>query len=263
MPNIGIGIITYNRPDFLKRCVESICSEWVDDLIIINDGDKITTDFGYTLINNETNLGVCKSKNIALNYLLDNNDYIFLVEDDMVFKGNVFEKYIEAHKTTGIHHFTYGYHGEYNKNNGQPNPIKIINYGKVKIALNRHSVGAVAFFTKESLKCVGLFDENYSNFNNAFDHVDHSYMLAKGGYSTPYWWWADINESWKYIEEQAPADSNTTIRNNKDWVENVKKSAKYFDIKHGFMPCWGNCVPLKDIDEVITDLKKFKKNTER
>ena len=48
------------------------------------------------------------------------------------------------------------------------------NYKDVNIALNRDCVGAVTFFTRESLDKVGLYDENYTN---AFEHVDHSYLL--------------------------------------------------------------------------------------
>jgi glycosyltransferase involved in cell wall biosynthesis len=70
---IGIGIITCNRNSFLQRCVKSIQSEWYDELIIINDGDIPIKNIGYNIINNKTNLGVGKTKNIALKYLMKKN----------------------------------------------------------------------------------------------------------------------------------------------------------------------------------------------
>ena len=71
MSKIGIGIITCNRNEFLTNCVKSISSEWYDEIIIINDGDKpITTFYDCDVINNEENIGVCKSKNKALKELL-------------------------------------------------------------------------------------------------------------------------------------------------------------------------------------------------
>ena len=148
MSKIGIGIITCNRNEFLANCVKSICSEWYDEIIIVNDGDKpITTFYDCDIINNKKNIGVCKSKNKALKELLDRGcDYIFLVEDDMRFKGNVFNEYIKASKVTGIEHMSFAYHGPANKGNiskGKPKPRKIIDYGDIKISLNQHSVGAV------------------------------------------------------------------------------------------------------------------------
>ena len=119
MSKIGIGIITCNRNEFLANCVKSICSEWYDEIIIVNDGDKpITTFYDCDIINNEKNIGVCKSKNKALKELLNRGcDYIFLVEDDMRFKGNVFNEYIKASKVTGIEHMSFAYHGPANKGN--------------------------------------------------------------------------------------------------------------------------------------------------
>lgn len=258
---VGIGVITCNRPDFLKKCVGSIRPEWVDKCIIVNDGEKLEDNISdYPVINNDTNLGVCKTKNIALKHLLDAGcDYIFLVEDDMFFKGNVFEKYIEASRITGIEHFSFAYHGDYNKKNSKPNPRKIVKYNGCEISLNKHSVGAVCFYTRKSLKDVGLFDEKFSEYGNAFDHVEHSYRLAKSKYSTPYWWWSDLANSFDYIEEQGDADTNTTVRNKEDWVDNVKNAAKYFNNKHDHMPAWNNCVPDTKLEDMLKFLKTIRK----
>jgi GT2 family glycosyltransferase len=255
---IGIGVITCNRPLFLEKCVSSINKEWYDELVIVNDGDKLHTSYNCEIIDNEVNLGVCKSKNIALKKLIKNNAYIFLVEDDMLFKDNVFQKYIEAYKETGIQHFSFGFHGKYNFKNGKPKPRVTLEYkNKISVILNKHSVGAVSFFTKQSLENVGFFDEEYSKYNNAFDHVDHSYRLSLKGYSTPYWWWADINKSWEYIEEQGDADTYTTIRKD-NWIENVKGACEYFYKKHGVRPAWDNSVPDTTLESVVNFLKTIK-----
>jgi glycosyltransferase involved in cell wall biosynthesis len=39
MSKIGIGIVTCNRTDFLKKCLKSIKEEWYDELVVVNDGD--------------------------------------------------------------------------------------------------------------------------------------------------------------------------------------------------------------------------------
>jgi GT2 family glycosyltransferase len=261
MSKIGIGIITCNRIEFLRNCVKSIKPEWYDELIIINDGDKpITAFYECEIINNEQNIGVCKSKNKALKELLNREcDYIFLVEDDMKFKGNAFDEYIKASKGTGIQHMSFAYHGPANKGNiskGVPRPRKIIDYGDVKIALNRHSVGAVCFYTRKSLEDVGIFDEDFNK--NNFEHVEHSYRLAKAGYSTPYWWWTDLANSYDFIEEQACSEESTAIRRGDDWKQKIIDSAYIFQKKHGYMPAWQNAVPDTNINDIIQFLKKVK-----
>ena len=95
MSKIGIGIITCNRTDFLKTCLDSLNTDWYDELVVVND-DKVPVKHNkFNIINNPKNLGVCKTKNKALKFLLDNDcDHIFLVEDDMKFLGNIFAEYI-------------------------------------------------------------------------------------------------------------------------------------------------------------------------
>ena len=261
MSKVGIGIITCNRTDFLDTCIKSIKEDWYDELVIINDGDIPVKKLGINIINNTENQGVCKSKNNAFKYLLDKNcDHIFLVEDDMKFTGNIFNEYIKASEVTGIEHFMFGYHGPANKggvSGGKPTPRKIIDYGETKIALNTHCVGAVCYYTKKSLEDVGLFDEEFNK--NNFEHVEHSYRLAKAGYSTPYWWWSDIANSLDYVQEQACSEDNSAIRRGDDWQKSIIDSAYIFKAKHGVMPAWNDCVPDTSVEEVIEILKKLKK----
>ena len=97
MSKIGLGIVTCNRNNFLKTCLKSINKEWYDELVIVNDGEIPLQNAGYNIINNEKNIGVCKSKNKLFRHLLETGcDYIFIIEDDMMFKDNVFQAYINA-----------------------------------------------------------------------------------------------------------------------------------------------------------------------
>jgi|TARA_R100000781_G_scaffold103022_1_gene66565 GT2 family glycosyltransferase len=253
---IGVGIITCNRPEFFKKCRESIKEEWYDHIVVVNDGKGPLFDANSPIIATTGMEGVGRAKNMALKHLLEKDcDYIILVEDDMLFKGDIFEQYIKAHKATGIHHFMFAYHGPANKagiSGGKPVPRKIIDYGKVKIALNQHCVGAVCFYTRECLTEVGIYDETYTN---AFEHVDHSYELAKDNYSTPYWWWADIANSLDYVVEQACSEDSSAIRPRDDWQSNIKEAWGKFTDKHGVGP---TSVPDVPINEVIKNLKQIK-----
>lgn len=271
MSKIGIGIITCNRDAMFKRLLQSIPMNSYDELVIINDGDEKyssaelekhlqvdppTRGF-FTVHNNTTNLGVGKSKNIALQYLLDQGcDYLFLIEDDMVITNwRIFDQYIAASEISGIQHFMFALHGPANKNGvskGLPCPRAIFDYtSELKVALYQHCVGAFCMYTRESLEKVGLYDEQ---FLNAFEHVEHSYRLAKEEFSTPYWWWADLADSYKYIEEQACSEDNSTIRPRADWAPNINSAWRYFEQKHNYTPTGIPSAPLGEVTKLIKKL---------
>ena len=256
---IGIGIVTCNRPDFLMKLLDSIKYRNDLELVIVNDGNPVELPgYNYYVLQNEHNLGVGKSKNKAMQHLLDKGcEYIFIVEDDMVILDDtIFEQYIDAYKKTGIHHFMFAYHGPANKggvSKGRPQPRLVVDYGDIKIALNEHCVGAFCFYTKECLDTVGLNDESYLN---AFEHVDHSYRLALRGYSTPYWWWADLANSVEFIEEQACSEENSSIRPRVDWAKNINESWDYFHTKHEVSPIDVKTAPEAEVLQFIKKCKQ-------
>jgi glycosyltransferase involved in cell wall biosynthesis len=158
-PIIGIGIITYNREDFFKKCFDSVkaCLKKFPmlNIVAINDGsdyncvskldecvpnerlddclEGLYQEERY--IRHKKNMGVAVTKNRAFQELW-NCDYIFLIEDDIIIKDpEIISKYIELHEITGIHHFNFGYHGPANKSGNQPNPKLIINYGDKKFLI--------------------------------------------------------------------------------------------------------------------------------
>jgi hypothetical protein len=259
---IFVGIVTANRKDFFKKCYESVKkANNVDYIAVVNDGnDEIDVEKEDFYIKNNKNLGVGKSKNLLFKKALESKiafEHIFIIEDDIIIKNpNVFNEYIKARKITGIQHFCFGYHGPANKNGisgGKPCPRYIIDYGDVKIAINMHSVGAFCYYSREVLEKVGLIDEN---FINAFEHVEHSYRIAKAEYTTPYWNWADLANSVDLLDEIECSENSSTIRPRKDWKENIQKAALYFKEKHGKLPAWNDCVP----DTSENDVKLIMKN---
>ena len=262
---IFVGIVTANREDFFIKCYNSIKKHKnVDHIAVVNDGDcDVNVEENDFYFKNKKNLGVGRSKNILFNKALElKADHIFIVEDDIIVKDpNVFEEYIKARKITGIQHFCFGYHSPANKNGisgGKACPRYIIDYGDVKIAINTHSVGAFCYYSKEVLENVGLIDDK---FINAFEHVEHSYRIAKAGYTTPYWNWADIVNSVDFLDEIECSEKSSTIRPRKDWQDNIQKAAIYFKKKHGVLPAWSDCVPdtsEKDVKEIMKNI--FKKN---
>jgi GT2 family glycosyltransferase len=255
MSKIGLGILTYNRPDFFKECFNSVDKSRLDELIIVNDGTPYNNiDMGnVNIIQHKKNQGIGISKNDAMKFLVEKNcDYIFLIEDDIFIKNNnVFDEYINASKISGLKHMMYGYHGPANKKTKIPNPRIVIEYDKnTKIALNQHCVGAFCFYTKDVLQTVGYNDDH---FINAWEHVEHSYRIVKEGYLPAYWWWPDIANSNDFLDEQACSEVSSTIRPQNNWKSNIEMGAKHFIKKHGLSPV---SIP----DTSLNDVKKTLKN---
>lgn len=272
---IGVGIITCNRPEYLKGLLDSLtpCYNTIDELVVVNDG-KPVADFDLAKgvwLDNATNLGVGKSKNRALKHLLSKNcDYIFIIEDDMlILDEHIFNKYIEAYKLSGIHHFNYGPGSPFNrkqdihfdlhnrhllKQNSEVNPKLIIEYSKdIKVALYEHTVAMFSFFTREVLEKVGLIDEA---FYNAWEHVDHTYRIIKAGYHPPFWWFADLANSHELLTEAPGAIDNSSIANKSEqWAKNVYGGREIYLKKHGHYP---NQPPYISKEQVIQIVKKLK-----
>ena len=248
--SIGIGIVTCDRLEFLEKLIDSIPTTMHKDIIIVNDGVRpVDTKWGLgNSVHNETNLGVAQSKNVAFEWLLEMEyDHIFIIEDDMLITNpDIFEEYIKASAITGLEHFMFAYHGPANKGNvskGTPQPRLIVEYDGVSISLNQHCVGAFCYYSRKCLLDVGIFDPK---FNNAFDHVSHSYSLARAGYTTAYWNWADIANSYEFIDEQACSEESSSIKTPErmtEWRENIDNSILYFKEKHAFTPFGAGCVP--------------------
>jgi len=262
MKNVGIGIVTANRQDFYNKCLKSIPDEYYT--VTVNDGEsfQFPERENSIFLTNRENLGVGKSKNILFKKLLEKGiEHIFIVEDDMLIKNpDIFEKYIKAKESTGIQHFMFAYHGPANKNGisgGKPCPRFIVEYpNNLKIAIVQGCVGSFCYYTREVLEKVGLIDED---FLNAFEHVEHSYRIAKAGYTTPYWNWPDLADSMDYIDEQMCSEHSSAIRPRKDWRENIIKGAGLFSKKHGYNPAWQNCVPDTPKEKVLEIMKTLKK----
>jgi glycosyltransferase involved in cell wall biosynthesis len=232
---IGVGIVTYNRPDFFKKCFDSIPIENIDQLVVVNDGSKLPFHlFDTQLIQHETNKNVGESKNDAMRYLLDNNcDYIFTLEDDIIIKDPlIFEKYINASKETGIQHFNFGYSQRENlDSNLKPVWRKIIEYKNSKIVLNQNILGAFTFYTKKALQTVGLHHKDFNKGHG--DHLELTYRAYKHGLTTPFWWFADVYGSWDMIENQSNFTTDSKVRNPETIQKYFNEARQIFKRLHG------------------------------
>ena len=273
---IGVGIITCNRPEYLKQLLNSLTGCLVSSIVIVNDGKPLDANppLG-VLLNNEKNVGVAKSKNKAMKYLYEQGcEFIFIIEDDMIIKDKtVFDQYVNAYKSSGIHHFNYGPGSPFNRkqkirnfdlhnrhlldSGTEPNPKLVVDYGACKIALYEHTVAMFSFFTRT------LLDQNLGymceDFDNCWEHVSSTNYIIKAGYHPPFWWFADLANSHDLIEEAPGAIENSAIAKDKSaWMEKVMAGREIYKNKHGYYP---NQPPTYSEEQVIQILKELKRKT--
>ena len=274
--SIGVGIVTYNAEDRIKQSAITIPS-WVKHFVIVNDGtpyDESSYPSNAHVITHDTNKCVGEAKSTAMKYLLDQGcEHIFIMEDDVLIKDeNVFDQYIKTSLHSGIKHLNYALQGPANKKGSQgfenleeraeqsnltePNPRQVVKYtDDVEVALYPNCVGAFSYYHKDVISKIGFFDKTYKN---AWEHVDHTMEAFKNGFTTPYWWFADINKSWEFITDIENCIENSTIARSDTWKENYTKGFLHFTKKHKFGP---NQVPdtkPEDVSKVLNNLYQFR-----
>lgn len=257
---IGVGIITYNRPEFFKECYNSL-PDYMDEVVVINDGDQFdfdATNNTTTILTRGKNVGF--AKNVAMKYLIDNDcDYIFTMEDDIAIKDrDVFRKYINAYKATGIHHFNFGFSQRENLDyNFNPVYRKIIDYGNTKIILTKNILGAFTFYTRTALQSIGL---HYYKFNKGHgDHLELTYRAYKLGFATPFWWFADLHGSWDMLKNLSNMGDDSKVRTPETFWANFNEASDNFKYLHGYDIFK---IPELPESEVVGVLKNLKKRNE-
>lgn len=254
---IGIGIVTCDRPEFYSECIKSIMQTHkdIDEIVVVNDSRSKQTipSYGCHVINNKKNLGVGKSKNKLLKYLMDKEcEHIFLVEDDVVFNSNqVVDQYIKLSQKSGVKHLNFCLHGEDNKINGESAPKLVIDYGDIKMSLYHNVYGALSYYHSSVIDDIGLMDKRYFN---AMEHVDHTMQAINAGYHPPFRWFADVHNSDILISEQDHGHSDSRIRSNDDWMKNFQVAVSLFYDKYNINVCDPNQAHASK-DEVISFLK--------
>jgi hypothetical protein len=131
----------------------------------------------------------------------------------------------------------------------------IVDYGKCKIAMYMHTVAMFSYFTQKVINTVGFHDEN---FQNAWEHIEYTARIGKARLTTPFWWFADIFDSVRYIKEQENAIANSSIiKDETKWKDNIQKGIDYHTKRYGFHP---SGYPQISAEETIASLKKLKEN---
>ncbi len=259
---IGCGLITCDRPTLFEKSSKSLFD--TDCIkIVVDDGEtKVNSCIELTFSTPKPKSGVAVAKNQALKYLIDQEcEHIFIMEDDIqIIDKNVFEYYIHASKSTGIKHFNFGLHGNHNLDQlNQPVIRKTVNYpDNTKINLYPNVLGAFSYYHIDTLNRVGLMDEN---FYNALEHVDHTYQIIREGFHPPFRWFADIENSQKYLKDILPDHQQSKIRNEDDFMKNFQKALDFFIQKNNFSVVQGygpteNFDKEEDCVKILKDIWK-------
>ena len=210
---VGIGITTFNRPDFLRRAVESVDKMISDKLsfkMIYDDGSETwdedlyqeLAEAGWFVVRAEENHGVAYAKNQILSQLMSAGcEMLVLMEDDIeVISPSVIDAYATVIAKTGLQHLNFAHHGPANIGNLQEQDGLVEVWGNL--------MGAWSVYTRKCLEVTGNFD---AEFGNKLDHVHHTYMCALNGFTTPWLHFADVRGSDRLLRDQPHAIESSTI----------------------------------------------------
>lgn len=238
---IGLGITTYNRPDYFVRCINSVQAQLFDvaDVIFVyNDGSDKKYSKRYKEVykilpekikvkHNPENRGVAHAKNYLLKRMMEAGcEYMFLLEDDIIVKSpKAITEYVKLSEESGIEHFLFAHHGT--ENEGK------LYLSEKGVDLYTACIGAYCMYTDDVIEHVGYLDEN---FKNAFEHVEHTFRIARSGFTTPFPTYPDLTNSREYLEEILGSIDNSSIRPRKDWLPNVMSALLYWDEKDQDFP---------------------------
>lgn len=263
---IGLAIVTYNRPHYFLKCIEAVGLNRrdLDYVVVVNDGTPYTgvkaPEWVNEYIQHGTNKSVGVAKNSGMRALMQAGcEHIFIMEDDMILKSpDIFKKYIETAKSSGIFHLNYALHGPANVKQGslEPNPRQVVEYDDgTKVPLYPHCVGAFSYFHRGVIMNVGYHDER---FKNAWEHVEYAARVIAKGLHPPFWWFADIDKSSDYITEiPGSIGQGSSINHTPEWTSNMRRGALWFKEKHGYIPVQMPDTPPEQVGEIINRIEEY------
>jgi hypothetical protein len=263
---IGVGIITHNRPEFLAKILPTI-PKYVKTFIV-NTGDPYPNEI-YSLKPDRLDVIQCDKKTCvghgkdkALNIMRGYGmKHLFTMEDDVYIKDPlVFLNYIDAAHKTGIWHFNFGFSQKENLDKNL-NPVyrKQIEYTDgISIVLTPNLLGAFTYYHTNVIDHIGGHDPKFDH--NHMDHVELTYRAIKAGLHPPFWWFADINNSWKMIGNLSNMGDDSLVRNEAEVQKYFKDACLHFKELHGYIPMQ---VPQVSQDDMCATLRYIHKNYKR
>ena len=103
------------------------------------------------------------------------------------------------------------------------------------------------------MQAIGLHHKQFNKGHG--DHLELTYRAYKHGFTTPFWWFADIFGSWNMIENQSNFTTDSQVRTPETFHKNFNEARNIFKTLHG---CDIFDIPQLPQNEVIQILKNIK-----
>ncbi len=256
---IGVGIVTYNSEGYFKTLYDSLPKDRIDCLVVANGGDEYKGKYNANWIQHNSNFYPAVCRNDCINFLLGRGyEHIFIIEDDMIITdGNIFDRYIETSKQSGIKYLCYVSTSDYTGTPFNRTPALIAEYkNNTSVSFYKNMCNEFTYHHKTCYDKVGLYD---TNFRDPWD-VDMAYRESQQDYAAPFWWFADITDADKYIKNNPDAVSRLQAdRPDGSREERIREQWNLFTQKHGVSV---TNIPRATKQQVIDKLNKIKPNHE-
>lgn len=197
--NIGVGILSYNRPESLRRLVDSIISytdlqkttvfisdDCSDNQELLSYLDQLELNSNFVIIRSSERGGVAKNSNRLLK-CLERFKYKLLLNDDVEIMKPGWEYLYPGH-IFGKHHFIKQEPGLYGAPHGVVETDNLLR-------IEEKPTGAVLYLDSEAFKAVGYFNEEFGIYGT--EHVDYSQRIIKSGLQTGIF---DLSESGDFFK---------------------------------------------------------------
>jgi len=225
--NIGVGILSYNRVDSLKRLINSIIkyTDLNKTTIFISDDCSDKDDMvqylsempnNFVIIKNDERLGISGNSNRLLKCLSRFNNCLLLNDDVEVLSHGWEYFYSTVMSKTKLGHMVFRQPGIYNATNkGEIAQINNINLNVVY----EKPHGAILAYTNSYFQKCGYFDQRYGLYG--MEHVDWSSRGSRLNIQPDGFY--DIEESSNYFRIH---NDNSSISNK---TELLNKAKRVFD----------------------------------
>jgi GT2 family glycosyltransferase len=255
--DIGVGILSYNRLDCLKRCVESIRkhTDLTKTTIFISDEstDQSVKDYLNTIndmvVITNGRIGIAGNSNRLLRCLSRFRNKILLNDDVEIMARGWDSYYFNAIERTGIQHFCYRQPGVYGAHSHEGSMSDIAG---IRIrTITEKPQGAVMAFNHKAFSKVGYFDESFGPYG--MEHVDWSNRVSLSGIQLA--GFHDVVGSENYFKIH---NESTSTPERSEWLAAARR--KYESVRHdksrlyihpssqSKVPSIGYVIPFRGLD---------------
>jgi len=251
---IGVGITTYNSENYFKTLFDSLKdANIIDEIVVVNGGDKYKNSYNCDWIQHNKNRYPSVCRNDCITFLMNKDcEHIFLIEDDMIIKNvDIFKKYIETSKISGLNYFSYVSMSDQAGHPGARTPTLQVNYSEtLGVSFYQNMCNEFTYHHKSCFIKCGLYDGKMRDLFDA-DMAFRQSILNPN--VAPFWYFADITNSDEYIENNPVATSRLQAdRPDGSRADVIQDTINYFTNKHGVKI---NSINCKHPEEVVEYLK--------